>query len=282
MPYTKKIEQSLKELIYREKNSKLQEAMAYSLLGGGKRVRALLYIHHLSTFTEPTQEDYAFSAAIEMIHCYSLIHDDLPAMDNDTLRRGKPTNHIAYGEALAILAGDGLLNLAYEICFNLALKNPEFLLMGLKLAKAAGDQGMIYGQMLDLSYEGLPMAEELLTQMLLNKTGKLISLPIEAAALRAGRSKEEMIRWKKIGMDLGLAFQIKDDLLDIDSTAVVLGKTPGKDAKNKKNSYAQVYGYKKAKEDYDYLHRTILEELALLSSEEPLFDFYKTLLERKY
>lgn len=282
MPYMKKIEQSLEELLYREKNSKLQEAMAYSLLGGGKRVRALLYIHHLRALMTPTKQDYAFSAAIEMIHCYSLIHDDLPAMDNDNLRRGKPTNHIAYGEALAILAGDGLLNLAYEVCFDLALENPSFLIMGQRLCKAAGDQGMIYGQMLDLSYEGLPMPEELLREMLLNKTGKLISLPIEAAALRSQRSNEEILRWKKLGMNLGLAFQIKDDLLDVDSSASILGKTPGKDEKNKKNSYVQVYGYEKALEDYKNLQSTILEELIQLSSEESLLSFYKTLLERKY
>ncbi len=282
MPYTKKIEQSLAELLFREKNSKLQKAMGYSLLAGGKRVRPLLYLHHLSAFRTPIEEDYRFGAAIEMIHCYSLIHDDLPAMDNDNLRRGKPTNHIAYGEALAILAGDGLLNLAYEICFELAIEDSSFLTMGQALARAAGDKGMIYGQMLDLSYEGLPMDKALLTEMLLNKTGKLISLPIEAAALRAKCCEEEINSWRKIGMDLGLAFQIKDDLLDVDSTATILGKTPGKDEKNKKNSYVQVYGYKKALEDYHKLQGSILEKIAHLSSKESLVEFYKTLLERKY
>ncbi|HZK10250.1 MAG TPA: polyprenyl synthetase family protein [Clostridia bacterium] len=282
MAYTKKIEKSLSNLLFRDKNSKLQEAMAYSLLGGGKRVRGQLYLYHLRAFKAPLEEDYSFSAAIEMIHAYSLIHDDLPAMDNDTLRRGKPTNHIAYGEALAILAGDGLLNLAYEICFDLALKDPDFLLLAQKLARAAGDQGMIYGQMLDLSYQGRTMEEELIKEMLLNKTGKLIALPIEAAALRAKRGQEEVNRWKKLGMKLGLAFQIKDDLLDVDSTAAILGKTPGKDQIDKKNSYVQFHGYDKAQADYKKLQVEILEELALLSSEEKLLGFYHTLLERKY
>lgn len=282
MAYTKKIEKSLSNLLFRDKNSKLQEAMAYSLLGGGKRVRGQLYLYHLRAFKAPLEEDYSFSAAIEMIHAYSLIHDDLPAMDNDTLRRGKPTNHIAYGEALVILAGDGLLNLAYEICFDLALKDPDFLLLAQKLARAAGDQGMIYGQMLDLSYQGRTMEEELIKEMLLNKTGKLIALPIEAAALRAKRGQEEVNRWKKLGMKLGLAFQIKDDLLDVDSTAAILGKTPGKDQIDKKNSYVQFHGYDKAQADYKKLQVEILEELALLSSEEKLLGFYHTLLERKY
>lgn len=282
MAYTKKIEKSLSNLLFRDKNSKLQEAMAYSLLGGGKRVRGQLYLYHLRAFKAPLEEDYSFSAAIEMIHAYSLIHDDLPAMDNDTLRRGKPTNHIAYGEALAILAGDGLLNLAYEICFDLALKDPDFLLLAQKLARAAGNQGMIYGQMLDLSYQGRTMEEELIKEMLLNKTGKLIALPIEAAALRAKRGQEEVNRWKKLGMKLGLAFQIKDDLLDVDSTAAILGKTPGKDQIDKKNSYVQFHGYDKAQADYKKLQVEILEELALLSSEEKLLGFYHTLLERKY
>lgn len=282
MAYTKKIEESLSDLLFRNERSKLQESMAYSLLGGGKRVRGQLYLYHLKAFKTPLEEDYSFSAAIEMIHAYSLIHDDLPAMDNDNLRRGKPTNHIVYGQALAILAGDGLLNLAYEICFDLALDNPDFLLLGHMLAKAAGDQGMIYGQMLDLSYQGRTMEEELIKKMLLNKTGKLIALPIEAAALRAKREQEEVHRWKRLGMNLGLAFQIKDDLLDVDSTAAILGKTPGKDEINKKNSYVQFHGYEKAQADYNKLQIKILDELAILSSEEELFAFYHTLLERKY
>lgn len=282
MPYMKTIEESLRALLYKELDSLLQEAMGYSLLGGGKRVRALLYLHHLQVFMPPTSDDVAFSAAIEMIHCYSLIHDDLPAMDNDSLRRGKPTNHVAYGEALAILAGDGLLNLAYEVCFDLAQRDPVFIQLGQALARAAGDKGMIYGQMLDLSYEGRRMDEKLLRTMLLNKTGKLIALPLEAAALRAQRSDEEVASWKALGMDLGLAFQIKDDLLDVDSSVDILGKTPGKDEKSQKNSYVRVHSYQKAQEDYIRLQELIMKKLAQLSSEESLKQFYRTLLERKY
>lgn len=282
MPYKNKIEKSLEKILFSNKNSRLQEAMAYSSMGGGKRVRGQLYLYHLASFHKLEEKDYDYGALIEMIHAYSLVHDDLPAMDNDDLRRGKPTNHLVYGEALAILAGDGLLNLAYQWLFQMAQEDEVFLAMATKLAQAAGDKGMIYGQMLDLDYEGKAMDEDLLIEMLRNKTGKLISHPLEAAAIKAGLEEDEIKAWRDLGLDLGLAFQIKDDLLDVDSTAEVLGKTPGKDEKSQKNSYVQVHGYDKAQEDYKLLEERILEELRSLSQDKVLIDYYVELLERKY
>ncbi|NLY72323.1 MAG: polyprenyl synthetase family protein [Tissierellia bacterium] len=282
MPYKNKIEKALEKIIFSNAKTRLQEAMAYSTLGGGKRVRGQLYLIHLANFASVNEADYDYSALIEMIHAYSLIHDDLPAMDNDSLRRGKPTNHLVYGEDLAILAGDGLLNLTYHWLFKMAKEDQVFITMGEKLAEAAGDGGMVYGQLLDLSYEGKRMDDQLLLEMLKNKTGKLISHPIEAAAIRAGLAEEEVEIWKNLGLKLGLAFQIKDDLLDVDSSAQVLGKTPGKDEISEKNSYVQVYGYDKASQDYENLKKTILEDLARLSQDFELYEYYKGLLERKY
>ncbi len=282
MPYKNKIDSSLEKIIFRAKDSRLQEAMAYSALSGGKRVRGQLYLRQLESFGSLGELDYDYSAIIEMIHCYSLIHDDLPAMDDDVLRRGKPTNHMVYGEALAILAGDGLLNLAYEWSFELAKKDQVYLELARKLAKAAGDQGMIFGQMLDLSYEGKSMDKDLVLQMLSNKTGKLLAHPLEAAAIKGGLDEARVGAWKELGLELGLAFQIKDDLLDMDSTSEILGKTPGKDEKSMKNSYVQLLGYDRAQEDYDLLKTSILNRLKHLSQDPVLTDYYKGLLERSY
>lgn len=282
MPYKNKIEKALEKIIFSNGKSKLQEAMAYSTLGGGKRVRGQLYLIHLDSFARIEDVDCEYGAVLEMIHAYSLIHDDLPAMDNDSLRRGKPTNHLVYGEDLAILAGDGLLNLAYQWLFKMARQDLVFLTMGERLAEAAGDGGMIYGQMLDLSYEGKKIDDQLLLEMLKNKTGRLISHPMEAAALRAGLGEGETQAWKNLGLDLGLAFQIKDDLLDVDSTAQVLGKTPGKDEMSEKNSYVQVHGYERASQDYEDLSNRILKGLTMLSNDARLYQYYRGLLERSY
>lgn len=282
MPYKNKIEKSIEKYIFRDKNSRLQEAMAYSALGGGKRVRAQLYLRHLESFKGLEEADYDYSGLLEMVHSYSLVHDDLPAMDDDVLRRGKATNHLVYGEALAILAGDGLLNLAYEGVMSLAEENPIFLKLGRALAQAAGDSGMIYGQMLDLSFEGRKMEKEQVLEMLSNKTGKLIAHPIEAAALRAGFLGKKVEAWKEIGMKLGLAFQIKDDLLDRDSTPEVLGKTVGKDKRSEKNSYVELVGYDRALKDYHHLEEEILRELKALGGDDKLYSYYQELLERNY
>ncbi len=277
-----RIEETLEKLLGEKVSGELYDAMAYSLLSGGKRVRPLLYLLHLSEFQQPTEEDFAFAATIEMIHCYSLIHDDLPAMDDDDLRRGKPTNHKVYGEAMAILAGDALLNLAYEICFDLAEKDPVFIQLGKALSEAAGGSGMIYGQVLDMLYEGKKMTESQLYSMLRGKTGGLIALPILAAAIRSNRPDKSLEFWTKMGYELGLAFQVKDDLLDRDSTAEVLGKTPGKDAKAQKNSFVEFYGYESAQEQYQHMVQGIFSQLDMLSKDKTIEEFYKALLERKY
>lgn len=183
---------------------------------------------------------------------------------------------------MAILAGDALLNLAYEICFNLAEKDPIFIQLGKALAEAAGGSGMIYGQVLDMLYEGKKMTESQLYSMLRGKTAGLIAVPIQSAAIRSNRPDQSLEFWTKMGYELGLTFQVKDDLLDRDSTAEVLGKTPGKDAKAQKNSFVEFYGYESAQEQYQHMVQGIFNQLDMLSKDKTIEEFYKALLERKY
>ena len=209
----------------------LLEAMLYSLMAGGKRLRPVLLLAACDMAGGSLEESIPFACALEMIHTYSLIHDDLPGMDNDDLRRGRPTNHKVYGEGLAILAGDGLLNGAMELVLSASLKFKDF--KGVKAAEIlirhAGITGMIAGQTMDVTMEGRTPTEKLVSYIHTHKTSDLIQAAVEAGMVLAGCSEAEIESGRMFGYHLGIAFQIVDDLLDVTGDPEVLGKNTGKD-----------------------------------------------------
>ncbi|MDT2836183.1 polyprenyl synthetase family protein [Enterococcus durans] len=229
-------------------DEKLKESMVYSIRAGGKRIRPLLLLATVASFEEGINTTvYQVAAALEMVHTYSLIHDDLPAMDNDDLRRGKPTNHKIYGEALAILAGDGLLTGAFQLISMTHLANSPKLLLLQQLAISAGTQGMVAGQAADIEGETKQLALEELAFIHERKTGWLIHYALLAGGVLADQPKEVVGELQQLARHLGLAFQIRDDLLDVISTTEELGKTAGKDAKMEKNTYPRLLGIEKTK-----------------------------------
>lgn len=228
---------------------RLKEAMQYSLMAGGKRLRPVLALSTTELFEKELQEVLAYACSIEMIHTYSLIHDDLPAMDNDDFRRGKLTNHKVFGEAMAILAGDALLNLAYENMIRDALtsnNNRKLEAMGI-IAEYAGLLGMIGGQVIDLDSEGKAVDSDRLKAMHRLKTGALIKAPVEAAAVICDADDKELKLLSNFAANLGLAFQIKDDILDVEGSMEDMGKKPGSDALCEKATYVTMYGLDKSK-----------------------------------
>ena len=245
--FSERVENCLKHSISTDNSihTPLQEAMLYSLLNGGKRIRPVL-VYFANQFCGGSLRlaDPA-ATAIEMLHSYSLVHDDLPAMDNDDLRRGKPTCHIAFDEATAILAGDALLTSAFE-----SLSKPQQgysaeqqLAMVYCLSKAAGERGMVLGQAFDLSHVGQPLTLDQLKQMHALKTGALITCALELGALSAGELQGERLKaLKAFGEIIGLAFQVKDDLLDIEGDTVTLGKPSGSDIERNKPTYPALLG----------------------------------------
>lgn len=227
--------------------SKLLESVLYSLNAGGKRLRPSLLLGTFNVFsTNNIETAVPYAASIEMIHTYSLIHDDLPAMDNDDLRRGKPSNHLVFGEAGAILAGDALLNSAMEnLLDDLKLDyNFNKLKAAMLIMKAAGPSGMIGGQVLDI--EG-PMDVGSVNKMHSMKTGALIEAAVVAGAILGGCSETEEKALYNYAYNLGSAFQIKDDILDVESTSEVMGKPTGSDSRNNKVTYTSLFGLQEAK-----------------------------------
>lgn len=226
----------------------IKEAMAYSVSAGGKRLRPALLLAVLEALEAPLEQGLASAAALEMVHTYSLVHDDLPAMDNDDLRRGKPTNHVVFGEAMAILAGDGLLTHAFALIAGDTSLEPEVRLQLVsQLAAAAGPSGMIAGQVLDMEAEKHPVDLDGLIEVHRLKTGRLIEFAVIAGALIGGADGETTAALKAYAGHLGLAFQIKDDILDVEGSAEELGKTPGKDAASAKSTYVSLLGLEPAK-----------------------------------
>lgn len=226
---------------------RLKDAMGYSLLAGGKRLRPVLMLASAAAVggeADLQERALPFAIAIEMIHTYSLIHDDLPAMDNDTLRRGKPTNHVVYGEAMAILAGDGLLSWAMETMTGEAVKwaDKQSIHAMDAITRGCGIRGMVAGQVLDMESEGTPPDEATLTAIHRNKTGALIRAACEAGAWMGGGSNQQVEALATYGSELGLAFQLMDDLLDVTSTPKKLGKTPGKDEAGQKMTWVSLKG----------------------------------------
>lgn len=227
-------------------NKKIYEAMSYSLNAGGKRIRPLLLLLTYILYKKDYKEVMPVAAALEMIHTYSLIHDDLPCMDNDDLRRGRPTNHKVFGEAVAVLAGDGLLNEAMNIMFKYSSENNQNAIKACRMiSESAGSEGMIGGQTVDILSENTKIPIDQLYYMHSKKTGALIKSSILAGAVLAGASEADIKELDYYGQKLGLAFQIKDDILDIVGNTEVLGKKAKSDSDNNKTNFITTYGLNK-------------------------------------
>lgn len=242
------------------------EAVNYSVLAGGKRLRPLLMKETYQMFGGEGKVVEPFMAAMEMIHTYSLVHDDLPAMDNDEYRRGKKTTHAVYGEAMGILAGDALLNLAFETAtgaFDMET-SPRTAKALQILSGKAGIYGMIGGQVVDVESEGQPLSREKLDFIYRLKTSALIEAAMMVGAVLAGASDEEVAAMERVAGDVGLAFQIQDDILDVTSTLEVLGKPIHSDDKNNKTTYVTLEGLDKAKKDVEEISERALSTLASL------------------
>ena len=283
---TGEIEEIIKEYLPEETGFQrtVLEAMNYSVLAGGKRLRPMLMQETFRMFGGEGRLVHPFMAAIEMIHTYSLVHDDLPAMDNDEYRRGKKTTHAVYGEAMGILAGDGLLNLAFETAseaFSLEI-SPRTARAIQILARKAGIYGMIGGQVVDVESEGRPLFREKLDFIYRLKTSALIESSMLIGAVLAGASDEELAAVESVACDVGLAFQIQDDILDVTSTLEVLGKPIHSDDKNNKTTYVTLEGLEKAKEDVERISERALETLkALKYRNEFLEELIRMLITRE-
>ena len=281
------IEAVLKKYLPKEEGYQktVLEAMNYSVLAGGKRLRPMLMFETYRLFGGSGRIIEPFAAAIEMIHTYSLVHDDLPAMDNDEYRRGKKTTHAVYGEAMGILAGDALLNFAYETAAE-ALTMEEGTKTAGKafviLAKKAGVYGMVGGQTVDVESEGCDISKEKLDFIYRLKTGALIESAMVIGAVLAGAKEDEQKTVERAAGKIGLAFQIQDDILDETSSLAVLGKPVGSDRKNKKSTYVAWEGLEKAGQEVKRLFTEAMEELDSLSLDHPfLSELLRYLIHRE-
>lgn len=252
--------------------ARVVEAMRYASLAGGKRVRPFLVTQSAALFGVDTTSALRAAAAVEMVHCYSLVHDDLPAMDDDDLRRGQPTCHIKFDEATAILAGDALLTKAFEV-----LAAPETHTdarvradLVLALAKAAGDHGMVGGQMMDLWAEKNHLDMAQITRLQRMKTGDLIAVSAEAGAILGKASDEARTALHAYAHDIGLAFQIADDLLDVEGDAALVGKAIGKDADANKATFVSLLGVDKARQQADMLSEQAAAHLEIFGEKADL------------
>ena len=264
------------------------EAMNYSVRAGGKRLRPILMEETYHMFGGSSAVIEPFMAAIEMIHTYSLVHDDLPAMDNDEYRRGKKTTHAVYGEAMGILAGDALLNLAYETAakaFDMEVADARVARAFTVLAKKAGVYGMVGGQVVDVESEksdDCPVTREKLDFIYRLKTSALIESSMMIGAILAGASPDEISRVEQIAAKLGLAFQIQDDVLDVTSTLEVLGKPVGSDEKNNKATYVTFEGLDKAVSDVERISKEAEEQLDDLGYDDAfLKELFEYLIHRE-
>ena len=275
----KQAEQIIYAYLPREEGNQktVLEAMNYSVKVGGKRLRPILMQASYEMFGGKEQVIEPFMAALEMIHTYSLVHDDLEAMDNDEYRRGMKTTHVVYGEAMAILAGDGLLNLAFETAAKAFTMQPgsvsaERALM--VLSKKSGIYGMVGGQVADIEAEE---AERKLTMEELlfiheNKTAALIQAALMIGAILAGAGQDDVSRMEKIGLNVGIAFQIQDDILDVTGTMEELGKPIGSDEKNNKTTYVTLVSLEKAKQQVELLSQEALSLLGEIPGEHAFLD----------
>ena len=247
-------------------------AMNYSVTAGGKRLRPVMMREAYRMFGGLGREIEPFMAAMEMIHTHSLVHDDLPAMDNDLYRRGKKTTHAVYGESAAILAGDGLLNLGYETALTAfeTAPAPERVILALQiLAKNVGFQGMIGGQSVDVALDGQKKDAQTLDFIYELKTGALLEASLMIGAVLGGADREETDLMREAGSKIGMAFQIRDDILDITGSEEDLGKPVHSDMKNEKETYASLYGIEKAEEEVLRLTKEAVELIGRTGRENP-------------
>jgi geranylgeranyl diphosphate synthase, type II len=245
----------------------IHRAMRYSVFAGGKRIRPVLCLEAARMFSQNPDAAIHAACAVEFIHTYSLIHDDLPALDNDDLRRGKPTCHKAFGEALAILAGDALLTLAFQILAAAPAEASRRVLAIAEIAAAAGTvNGMVGGQVADLEAEGKPPSTPTLEYIHRSKTAALIRASIAAGAISGGAAHDDVERLRRFGENIGWAFQVVDDILDVEESSAALGKTAGKDQAQRKATYPTLYGLEESRSIAAELEASALKEL----------DFYGT------
>lgn len=258
--------------------AEMAKAINYSMTAGGKRLRPLLMWESYRLFGGKGQVVAPFMVAMEMIHTHSLIHDDLPAIDNDQYRRGKKTTHAVFGEAMGILSGDALLNYAYEVvfhAFDLEPDNKNIPLALQILASKVGLYGMLGGQSVDVTNEGQPVSEEMLLYIYENKTSALIEASMMVGAILAGASDDSIRSMEKVGRNIGLAFQIQDDILDLTSTTEELGKPVHSDEKNNKTTYVTLYGIDGAHRKVEQLSQ---EAIDLMDSLKEKNEFLRELL----
>ena len=248
----------LKKFLNKQNNSKLLPAMKYGLFPGGKKIRSKVLIDFGSLLSIEYKTLIAIGASIECIHAYSLIHDDLPCMDNDKIRRGKPSTHIKFGESTAVLAGNSLLTMAFEILSSPTLKISEKIKINLikKISECSGHLGIAGGQYLDLSYEKKKISKNKIIEMEIKKTGKLFSFCCAAPAIIKNKNIKEIKFFENIGSDIGLLFQIADDLIDFKGNSKIAGKKTGKDQKKGKATLISSLGYMNA---IKYCDRIILK-----------------------
>ena len=261
-----KIESSLNGLLATvEAPDTLKSSMAYSVNAGGKRIRPILVLATLRDLDVVSDDAWSVACAIELIHTYSLIHDDLPCMDDDDFRRGKPTNHKVYGEAMAVLAGDALQALAFRAMTELSDASPKTTIELIRLlADAAGAQGMVGGQVLDIEGEEQALTLDALEAIHLNKTGALLTFCIEAGAILAQVDEVRMGYLRTFAKNIGLAFQIQDDILDVTSTTEALGKNAGSDETLDKMTYPALLGLEGAQTRLAHHHALAIEALTFV------------------
>lgn len=260
----------------------LKSSMNYSLQAGGKRIRPILMLAAMHELGAHHPDALKVASAIEMIHTYSLIHDDLPSMDDDDLRRGKPTNHKVFGEAVAILAGDALLTYSFGLISRLENVSSEDKIRLLDLMSiSSGAEGMVGGQILDIEGEEKELALDELEQVHRLKTGALLTFSILAGAILAQAKAETIISLTRFGEHLGLAFQIQDDILDVTGTSEELGKTAGKDENSEKSTYPSILTLPKAKEKLDFHASEALAAIEELGREMPLLRELTELIVRR-
>jgi len=260
----------------------LHKAMRYSVFAGGKRLRPVLVIAGAEAVGGTASQVMPAACAMELIHTYSLVHDDLPAMDNDDFRRGAPTNHKVFGEAMAILAGDALLTLAFRLVADNAGQSAALREVVMDIADAAGHKGMVAGQVADLEAEGRRVGADTVDYIHAHKTGALIRTSLRIGAMLCGADAAQVRALSVAGADLGLAFQIVDDILDVVASSEELGKTAGKDQIQQKATYPAIHGIEASRARAAFLIRDAEEALRVLGPRaEPIRALGRFILERK-